>query len=121
MSRAEELTALDWIGAGLALMTAAFPTALPLTVGPAFQGMFQDFGTAELPTLTQLVLSSWFPPLLGLVPLVLLASVVVARPMLTTRARRGLIVGAFFAGFGASALCLYALYLPVFSLAGQIR
>jgi hypothetical protein len=82
--------------------------------------MFQDFGSS-LPALTELVLSSWFLPLLGVVPLILLAAGAIARPIATISVRRGLIVAAFIAGFGATALCLYALYLPVFQLAGSIR
>ncbi len=114
----EELTALDGIGAAIASLGAVFCLQLPFFLGPVFQKMFADFAD-EPPAITRLVLTLWFPVLLGLIPAFMVALVLVRRTSLGVR--RGLIVGALFLSLSSSGLCLYALYGQPMSLVGRIK
>ena len=114
----EGLTALDWIGLVVAFLAASFCLAFPVAVLPTFAKMFQDFG-GTLPALTRLMFTGWLPALLGLAPLAPLALALDSkRPV---GARRALIVGAFVLALAADAVCLGAMYLPIFELAGNVR
>ena len=110
-------TVLDWIGAVLALGGTLFCWQLPFLTAPAYARMFEDFGGA-LPLLTRLVLSTWFPLALGLLPLVPLAAGAAGRMRLGVR--RALVVGAFVLSLAVSGACLVALELPLFRLAGAV-
>ena len=112
----QELTALDWIGASVALLMTLGLLYFPF-VGRTFASMFSDFGTASLPLPTRLATSWWFPMALACV-----AGGGVARGLRrsgTLADRRVWIVGSFlFAGLGmAFALSpvaqLFSAYRPV--------
>ncbi len=99
-------------------MGATFCFRFALVVGPSFQKMFEDFG-GEIPALTRLALMPWFPLLLGLIPASMVALALSGKPSLGVR--RGLLVGAMVLSLSASGLCLCALYLPIFEIAGAIK
>jgi hypothetical protein len=113
-----ELTVLDWIGVCVASFTALALFAFPL-VGRTFAATFRDLGTPSLPLLTQLALAVWFPPALGLLVAAGISVGVFRADSLA--ARRAIIVGSFLLGAAAFALCLVALYLPIFELAGNVK
>ncbi|MBS1149736.1 MAG: hypothetical protein H6Q89_1434 [Myxococcaceae bacterium] len=114
----QELTALDWIavlgvGAG-----ALFCFQFPFFIAPHFEKMFADFG-GELPDLTQLALTTWFPLMLGLNPASVAFHALSGKHTLARR--RLLIVAAFAMAVAFSALCLVAMYAPIFELAGNLK
>lgn len=113
-----ELSALDWIGVGLVGLGSLFCFLFPFLIAPAFKQMFADFG-GELPDLTQLGLTVWFPLMLGLNP-ASVAFYAVAGP-LTPGRRRVFIVLAFVLSLAACAVCLVAMYAPIFAMAGKIQ
>lgn len=117
-SELTELTALDWIGVGLVGLGTLFCFVFPVVIAPMFANTFADFG-GELPDLTQLALTVWFPLMLGLNP-ASLAFYGVSGP-LTLGRRRLFIVLALLLSLAACATCAIAMYLPVFSLAGKIE
>ena len=116
----EELTAGDWAAVVLTGLCVLFCLQFPFVVAPQFAKMFADFGNAELPALTQLGLTTWFPLMLGLNP-ASVAFYAVATPTAGLQRRRFFLVVAFVMGLGAAGLCLVSVYLPVFSLAGNIQ
>ena len=113
-----ELTTLDWVAVSGVAAGALFCFVFPFLVAPRFAKMFADFG-GELPDLTQLSLTTWFPLMLGL------NSASVAFHALsqkhTLARRRLLIAAAFVVALVASAICIGSMYLPIFALAGQIQ
>jgi hypothetical protein len=113
-----ELTELDWLSAAIASLGAMFCCLVALYIGPRFQKMFADFGS-ELPALTRLALMPWFPLLLGLIPVLMIALALVGKTSLGVR--RGLIVGALFLSLSASGLCLYGIYGPIFVVARAFK
>lgn len=115
----EQLTPFDWLGACLAGLPAFALLAFPVQ-GRRFAAMFADFGAQkDLPVLTRLAVSVSFPVALGLLVVVLIGAGVTLRAPLA--ARRACIIAGFVLGVGAFALCLVGLYLPIFSLAGNIK
>ena len=114
----ERFASFDWalaLGAGAgAVGLFAFPI-----LGSAFAGMFRDLGSeAQLPLLTRLAVSLWFPPLLGV--LVAIATARGIRGALPLVRRRLWILGAMvFAGVSIG-LCVIGVYMPIFTLAGNI-
>jgi hypothetical protein len=113
-----ELTALDWIGAVVASLGGLFCFQFPFLVGRSFKQMFAELG-GPLPTITQLGLTVWFPIVLGMIPMSVLALALFRKAPLG--ARRALIVGAFILSLVSSGLCLYAVYAPIFEIAGAIK
>jgi hypothetical protein len=66
MSTSDSFTTLDWIGAGLAALTACALFAFPFVVAPAFASMFADICTqSALPAVTRIALMQWLGPPLG--------------------------------------------------------
>jgi hypothetical protein len=114
----EELTALDQIAASITVFAILFSLQFPFLYGPRFAAMFRDFGNGALPLLTRLVLTRWFPIVLTVPPVVLL---LLSRRAAKLRRRRALITSAFLAACAAGAFCLIAVYLPILSLAGNVR
>lgn len=115
-----ELTALDWIAVVGVGCGALFCFLFPFLIAPTFTKMFLDFGNAaELPNITQLGMTTWFPLMLGLNP----ASVVfhALSGKHTLGRRRLLIVAAFVLALIACGICLVAMYAPIFALAGNIQ
>ena len=82
--------------------------------------MFHDLGSADdLPLLTRIVL---FPGAsVALATPALIAFVVAFLGRQPLARRRTWIVAAFGLGLLGMALCLVAMYLPIFSLAGRIK
>jgi hypothetical protein len=105
----EELTALDSVGAVIAGLGAVFCFLFPVFVGPRIQKISADFG-GELPAITQLVLTLWFPLLLWLTPTSLIVLALVLRT--SSGVRRGLLVGALVLSLSSSGFCLYAMDAP---------
>ncbi len=106
------LTALDWIGATLALLGVAYVASFPFVVAPGFRGLLDDFGGTP-PALTRVALTSWFPLALAVAPAgALVASVSVA---LSVSWRRALIASSFAVSACVGAMLHYALFLPILS------
>jgi hypothetical protein len=118
----KELTALDSIAVVLTATEAAVLFAFPWTWGQSFQRLFAEFGVgvASLPLLTRLVLTAWFPLLLGALTTAgtMIGSIPIVPLSLSTR--RWALVGTFAFGGAALGLCLVGLYVPMFSLAERI-
>jgi hypothetical protein len=113
----ERPTPLDRFGFLLGGLGVVGLATFPI-VGRRYAAMFSDFG-GQLPTLTLLAISWWFPVLLALVDVCLLAAF--AGPWLPLRSRRASIVAALLVAGVGFALCVVGLYLPIFSLAGAIK
>jgi hypothetical protein len=117
LSRDETFGVLDGLGAALAalgaLALATFPTA-----GGNFAAMFEDFGSlSELPLLTRLATTTWFPLLLAATVAGMLGVGFGRR----APARRYWLLGAVVLGAAGFALCLVGVYLPIFAIAGAIK
>ena len=111
------LGAADWIGVALVGMGVLFLVQFPFLVAPAFERMFHDFGSV-LPVPTALALTK-LPLLLALVCVAMLA--IGLGPWLSMGYRRLLIVASFLFCCVFSALCLWAMYMPLFVRVGEIR
>jgi type II secretory pathway component PulF len=99
----------------LGMMALAVETASLHT----FEKMFADFG-GSLPGLTEFVLKVKLPAIfLGASVLAMLGGIVL-RVKKLDGAIELLVVGVMLS-CGGTALCLYALYLPVFTLADSIK
>jgi hypothetical protein len=122
MRTPDEFTTLDWIGVVLnALLTCAL-LAFPFAVAPMFASMFDDFCRKDaLPAITRVAMKPW--PGVGL-GLLVAAPTVMASMMRAPESialRRGLVVVGFFGGALGIALLVYAMYVPIFDLAGSIK
>ncbi len=115
----DRLTTLDRMGIVIASSTAIGLMLFPVA-GATFSGMFTDVGASkDLPLLTRLATSAWFPLLLVLP--VVACLVMGLRRKTPLAVRRAWIVGAFALGCVSFALCLVGMYLPVFAIANAIR
>jgi hypothetical protein len=119
-----DLKGLHPVDLVLGLVVVSLATALVLLdrlVVPAFARMYADFGGATLPLVTRVVLSH-VAPLGGAAGAVSLA---VSGMFARKRGGSGLAVGLLLAGItlgvGAAGFCMYALYAPMFELAGKIK
>ncbi len=118
--RRESFTTLDWVGTIVAAFAGVGLLLFPLA-GRSYAAMYRDFGSHEqLPALTKLATSGWFPTVLATV-VVSCMVLGVFRPGTPLSVRRAWIVGAFLVGCAGFALCLVGTYLPVFALAGAVR
>lgn len=112
----EPLSVMDILAAGVAALASVALVLSPLLVAPSMEAAYRGF-TTELPLATRLALAWWPSPALGALIAALLVLAVRSRDLL----RRRLVLAA-----GALAGCLFvialvwALYLPVFALAGRI-
>jgi hypothetical protein len=120
MSRSASFTALDWIAVGLSALLSLALIAFPFTVGPLFAGMLSEFG-GTLPAVTRVALTPWAAPSLGLFaasPVI----VAVALPEAGSLGlRRAMVLLGFFLGLFALGAAVFALYAPIFDLAGKIK
>jgi hypothetical protein len=115
----KELTALDWIGVVVVAIGISWIALLiPFVYGPAFAAMFRDFG-GPLPFATRLILLRWPSVILGLIPSGILAASLTGTRTLANR--RALIVAAFVGALLMLGLSMWALYAPIFALAGRIQ
>ena len=105
-----ELTVVDGIGVILTGLEALFCLTFPVTLAPRFAAAISDFG-GELPLITRLGFSGWFPIALGIVPIVLLVYGV--RPKSAIRSRRRMIGLAFLTAFAGATVCLWSVYGPI--------
>lgn len=108
---ADVIGAVAATGATVGLMM--FPMA-------GFRGMFRDFGSdVALPRLTQVALVPGFPVLLAVPALICL--VLAVRDRFRPQKRRVWTTAAFGLACLGSAICLAAMYLPIYELAGKIK
>lgn len=114
------LTGVDIAGVSFSAVGLLWSALAVLKLAPNFAAMFADFGKpTALPAITQLFLTGWFPFALALAPLAtVLAGVAIDAPRnlrLVLVLLSGVMTLALPAGF------LIAMYLPIFSLADQVR
>lgn len=116
----EPLGSADIVLVALAGLAATSAVALQLLVVPRFAAMFAEFG-AVLPAVTRIALSGW--PMLGAALLIAALGGLGLRLRVIGRREPGLalLIAAPALGLLADALCVYALYAPIFELAGKIR
>ncbi|MDC0679120.1 hypothetical protein [Sorangium atrum] len=120
MNASRSFTALDWVAVVAIGLQSLALLMFPFTIAPSFAGMFAEFGGA-LPVVTRVALSPWASPALGLL-VASLAVVALALPAASTLAlRRAMVLLAFFVGVIALAAAMYAMYAPIFELAGNIK
>ena len=91
----------------------------PATVGSFFEAIYADLGGMDLPALTRWVIGRWAAPAMALPSIGLLGYA--ALPKATLLSRRIAAVAAFVLAFSALAVCMVAIYLPIFSLADSIQ
>lgn len=107
---------LEWIALGLATLVMLAILATTLAI-PSYVSMYADFGT-ELPVATRVAAQRWVPSALASIPMIAMsAGLIVRRSIL---ARRLLIGVALASAALAFAALWWALYLPIFSVAGAI-
>jgi hypothetical protein len=116
MSKSEGASILDYLVALVTVLCALALLALPLRMG-AFAEMYDDFG-GELPFWTTLALRPFVPPILGV--LVLAVTGLAIWQWKEPIRRKLILCGALVAGAGSLLGLLYALYLPIFELAGRV-
>jgi hypothetical protein len=111
------LVGLDWIGLGVACLLIV--RLLAFAFG-GWRTMFRDFGSLdELPWLTRIILGWWAPPALALPAIA--ALVMFYRRRRQQAERRRWLLAAVVLSFVGLAVCIVAIYLPVFSLAGKLE
>ncbi|WP_437982839.1 hypothetical protein [Sorangium sp. So ce117] len=120
MSDSISFTALDWVAVVIAGLLALALLTFPFTIAPSFAGMFAEFGGA-LPAVTRVALSPWAAPASGLLVASLVAAPLALPAASTLALRRAMVVLAFFLGVIALAAAMYAMYAPIFELAGKIK
>ena len=116
--RGQDFTTLDWIGTLIAATTALGLLVFPIAA-QSFATMFREFGSRDLPALTRLALSWWFPVVLAL-PVIATFGLGL-RGSAPIQHRRAWVVVAFVLGCFGIGICLVGVYLPIFSLAGSIK
>ena len=115
----ERFTVLDRLAVVMAGFNLLGLLLFPIA-GRSFAGMFEDLGSrANLPLLTRLATSTWFPLALALpVAASLVIGLQARRPL---PRRRAWVVGAFVLGGLAFGLCVVGMYLPIFAIAGALK
>ena len=94
-------------------VVALLGLAVTRLMAPAFAGMFRDFG-GELPRVTRLAIVSWPTMVVGLVILSLLG-------LGLWRRKPALLVTATAIGALGIAAFFWAMYAPIWELAGAVR
>lgn len=112
------MVVLSWVLGAIDALAVLWWIALGLHIASAFRDIFADFGAA-LSVPTQVVIS----PAYGLGMAVAFTMALATTALVPMRpARRAAVLGgvlvAHVAAFGATA---YAMYLPIFEMAGNIR
>src|SRR5262245_49523497 len=120
MSESASFTALDWIAVGLSALLSLALIVFPFTVAPSFAQMFSEFGSA-FPAVTRAALTPWAAPSLGLLAASPMLVAVALPGAGTLGLRRAMVILSFFLGLFALGTCLFALYAPIFDLAGKIK
>jgi hypothetical protein len=114
----ERLQSLDIAGIVTSALGAIGLFLFPLASAP-FAAMFKDLGGAELPVLTRVALTAWFPLLLG--GIASTCAFLGARLRGSISRRRALIVVAVLVAGAGVIACVIGMYLPIFTLAGSIK
>jgi type II secretory pathway component PulF len=114
------LGAVEIVLGALIAVTAVALVAMEVVVVPGFVEMFRDFG-AVLPMVTRIALAPGVPVAAAVAVLALGGAGIAARLRGAAGAALGLLVSALLLGLGANAFLLYALYAPIFALAGSIK
>ena len=113
----QKFTVLDWIGTLATGLTIAGLMAFPAA---SFRTIFHDLSSPDdLPLLTRMALYPWFSVVLAAPALVAFAFGLQPRRRLSLR--RKCIAGAFLLACLGSAVCVVAMYLPVFTITGKIK
>jgi hypothetical protein len=108
---------IDWALAGTAAVAAFAVLGFPV-FGSRFAAMYGDMHV-ELPLMTSLASSAWFPPLISLV-LFALIGIGLARGH-KLGGRIPWIAGALLGALAAVPSLLVAIYYPIFQLASAVR
>jgi hypothetical protein len=87
---------------------------------PAYVKLYQDFG-ATLPWVTRAVLSHVFPLVTAVLAIVVGAMSFVARSRGSKKHALGFGLAGIAMGLFGVAFCFYALYAPIFELAGKVK
>lgn len=109
---------IDVIGFTIAGVSLLVALVLVGYVRPTYERMFADF-SAELPWLTRLMLQRWVLVLLGGLPFLATVEGIVRNVTFEGKTIR-LFVSSTLATVGFFVF-LVAMYLPVFSIAGQVK
>lgn len=109
------LTGLDIVALAVSAISLLLIVACTFMVLPHFASMFADFG-GELPAVTRLVLTPWFPPAMGLI-----APAIAAEAIARHQARTERLIVAIVLAVALPTLGLIGLYLPIFTIAGSIK
>ncbi len=117
--RDQALTALDWVAIVIAVGGALTLAQAGFTSAPAFGEMYAEFDSSQsLPALTKFALKPWAALLIATPAIVMLASAWYADAL---PRRRVFIVGAFIAAVIGWGVFLWAMYLPIFDVAGAVN
>jgi hypothetical protein len=108
---------IDWALAGSAAVAALAVLGFPL-VGSRFASMYSEM-QVELPLMTSLASSAWFPPLVALVFFALIGIGLALGHKLG--GRLPWIAAALVGALGAVPALLVASYYPIFQLASEVR
>lgn len=111
-------TVSDWLGCILVLVLIFTLFIWPLAVAP-ITDMYDSIG-GSIPTLTLLFLKKKLSSFLGLFTLVFLGFQFTGWVNSSIKTRRLWIVLSFIMSLIAMGLCVYALHLPIFKMAGSI-
>lgn len=109
----------DLAGLALAALALAGIWGLQLLVAPSFAQMFADFG-GELPAITRAVVRPVIASVASGIAVALVAAGVAARTIAGWRAGTLAIYAGAIAAVLAVPLMLWALYAPIFEVAGAI-
>lgn len=113
-----KLSGIDVFGFAVAAFAALFAVVSVTMIQPAFLKMLADLG-GELPWLTRVMLMPAVALALGLLPLAVVVSSVAMNADQSGRVVRVIVAGLLAAA--QIVLSVAAMYLPVWSLAGQIK
>ena len=114
-----EFTVLDWIGCVFAAVQTLVLFSFS-TVAAAFSEMLADFG-GELPTLTTIVVTPWFAPLLGAFSVCIFALQWLEWAKHHLKRRRMIVAVSFAFSLISCCICVYGLYLPIFKMARALQ
>lgn len=112
-----KLRGIDILSLGLAAVCVV-EAALGLAVQPRYRAMFADFGSA-LPFFTELMLRPATLIVVGLLPMILAVEGVLRRRTEAAQVARSVV--AIIVAVGQVAAFFGAMYLPIFTLAGQLE
>jgi type II secretory pathway component PulF len=107
-----KLEPLEQLLAEVAFASISVMAAILVRFVPRFAEMFREFG-GELPSITRFLLPRW--------PMGIYALLCGVALMAGLYARKSWLMAAFFAGLIGVAFTFWALYAPIFELAGKIK